>query len=282
MNLPANERPVVVGVRDQQPGVLDFARELARLYETRLRVVHACQIPYPYAFSPLSVGDLPDSIVTAARKTLTDAEKHLEADEPQPDIAYELVAGFPPAVLGSESDGAKSVVVGTDDVGWLDRLTGEAVTNFLVLHAHSPVIVVPPGVDSFEVEQIIVAVDTQTSASGPVQFAFELADKISVDLRVLHVMRHREAAKDIEMSRVHLAEVLAGWSETYPDLNVTSELIEGKDPADETLAVAGDGALVVAGRPHSGALRGWRAPVARALARAGRRPVAVVPPDYTV
>lgn len=282
MSQPANDRPVVVGVRDQQPGLLDFAQGLAGVFDARLRVVHACQIPYPYAFSPLSVGDLPDTIVTAARKVLKDAENHLEAGGARADVAYELVAGFPPAVLGSESDGAKSVVVGTDDVGWLDRLTGEAVTNFLCLHAQSPVVVVPPGVDAFAIEEIIVAVDTQTSASGPLQFAFELADKISVDVRVLHVMRHREAAEHIESARVALAEVLAGWSETYPDLNVTTELVEGRDPADETLAVAGDGALVVAGRPHSGALRGWRAPVARALARAGRRPVAVVPPDYGV
>ncbi|AWB92341.1 universal stress protein [Aeromicrobium chenweiae] len=275
------DRPVVVGVRDEQPGLLDFAWGLAELYGCRLRVVHACQVPYPYAFAPLSAGDLPEAIASAARRTLKDAEKHLEAGGTRADIAYELVAGFPPAVLGSESDGARFVVVGTDDVGWLDRLTGEAVTNFLAMHARSPVVVVPPSVQSFAIEQIVVAVDARSTEKGPLQFAFELADKISVDVEVLHVMSHREA-KHVDEARVAMAETLAGWSESYPDVTVTTALVEGHDPVDETLAVAGEGALVVAGRPHTGALRSWRAPVARALARAGQRPVAVIPPDYTV
>lgn len=282
MNDSSTDRPVVVGVRDEQPGLLDFAHGLAGVLGSHLRVVHACHVPYPYAYAPLSAKDLPDSIVASARRVLTDAQKHLESGaEPTTDIAYELVAGFPPAVLGAESYGAKTVVVGTDDVGWLDRVTGEAVTNFLCLQAQSPVVVVPPSVDSFAtIDQVLVCVDARTAATGLMQFAFELADRGSLEVRILHVMPHREA-KDIESARLALAEVLAGWSQSYPDVTITTELVEGHDPAEETLHVAADTALVLVGRPHGGRLRGWRSPASRALQVAGHRPVAVVPPDYT-
>lgn len=282
MTLPSMDHPVVVGLREDQPGLLDFAQGLAGALDASLRVVHACQVPYPYAYAPLTAELLPEKIVSAARKVLTDAEKHLDSEGTRTDIAYDLVAGFPPAVLGAESFGAKMVVVGTDDVGWLDRVTGEAVTNFLTLHSHSPLMVVPPSVDSFStIDQVLICVDGRSAATGPMQLGFELADRASLEVRVLHVMDHKEA-KDVESARLGLAEVLAGWSETYPDITVISELVEGHDPAHETLRVAADTALVVVGRPNAGPLRSWRAPVARALTGAGRRPVAVVPPDYSL
>jgi nucleotide-binding universal stress UspA family protein len=282
MSASSTDRPVVVGVRDQQTGLLDFAAGLAACYDAPLRVVHTCQVPYPYGYGPHTAADLPESVVEPARRVLQDAQEHLERVKPGTDVAYELVMGFPPAVLGAESSGARSVVLGTDDAGWLDRLTGEAVTNFLCLHSQSPIIVVPPEVESFAIDEIVVAVDGRTAERGPLQFAFEHADRMSVDVRVVHVMSHHEATKDIEEARLALAETLAGWSETYPDVAVSTVLSEGRDPAEEASAVAGEGSLVVAGRPQGGPLRRWRAPVTRALARAGRQPVAVVPPHYSI
>lgn len=275
-------RPVVVGLRDQETGTLDFAAGLATAFGSGLRVVHAYEAPYPYGYGAHTAADLPDSIVSAARRVLTDAQQHLEAAGTVTDAAFELVIGFPPAVLGAESSGAKAVVVGTDEAGWLDRLTGEAVTNFLCLHSQSPIVVVPPTVEAFAVDEVVAAVDGRGPESGPLQFAFELADRISVDVRVLHVMSHRQAVKDIDSARLVLAETLAGWSEAYPDVTVSTVLAEGRDTVEETTAVAGERSLVVAGRPEGGPLRRWRAPVTRALTRAGRQPVAVVPPHYTI
>lgn len=281
MNISTTDRPVVVGVRDEQPGLLDFAHGLAGLLSSPLRVVHACHVPYPYAYAPLSVKDLPDSIVASARSVLTEAEEHLGSGSEQTEIAYDLVAGFPPAVLGAESYGARVVVVGTDDVGWLDRVTGEAVTNFLCLHAQSPVVVVPPAVESFAaINQVLVCVDAQSAAAGLMRFSFDLADRGSLEVRVLHVMHHREA-KEIETARLAIAEVLAGWSEDYPDVTVTTELVEGHDPSEETAHVAADGALVVVERPQGGPLRAWRSSAAHTLKVAGRWPIAVVPPGDT-
>ncbi|MCL3819284.1 universal stress protein [Aeromicrobium wangtongii] len=282
MSPSSSGRRVVVGVRGDETGPLDFAAGLAAGFGTGLRVVHACQVPYPYGYGPHTAADLPENLVAPGRRVVAAAQEHLDTSLAVTDVEYDLVVGFPPAVLGAESTGAKAVVVGTDDAGWLDRVTGEAVTNFLCLHSSSPIVVVPLEISSFAVDEIVVAVDGRGPERGPMQFAFEIADRLSLPVRVVHVMSHREAIKDIDSARLVLAETMAGWAETYPDVSVSTVLAEGRDPAEETTDLAGEGSLVVAGRPAGGPARRWRAPVTHALTRAGVRPVAVVPPRYTV
>jgi nucleotide-binding universal stress UspA family protein len=274
-------RPVVVGLRGPQLGLLDFADGLAGVLDRPLRVIHAWEVPPAAAYASIVVdGSLEEDLSSAGQEVLDGAETHLGQAAAASATSFELVRGWAPAVLGAESHEATAVVVGTDDVDWLDRLTGEAVTNFLCLHARGPVVVVPPTVSSFTVDEVVACVDGRTAATGPLRFAFQLADRAEVPLRVLHVTRHLDEPQELESARLRLAEVLAGWSQTYPDLRVTPELVQGDDAADAILGAASEGSLLVAGQPHGGALRRWRAPVVRDLEGAGRFPVAVVPDDH--
>lgn len=272
------DRPVVVGVRDQQPGLLDFACGMAATLGCTLRVVHAYVAPFPHAYAAVVTEQDPDSaLLPASRQVISDARSHLAAASDDVDVEYELAYGYPPAVLGAQSYGAKALVIGTDDVGWFDRVAGAAVTNFLSVHAACPVVVVPPGVTGFEVKEVIVALDGESAATGPLQFAFELADKANTDVRALHVVRAGDG--EIESVRALLAEVLAGWTEIYPTVTVSSEVLVGR-PSREILSASDLGSLIVVGQPHGDTLGGWRSPVARSMVRAGERAVAAVPAGY--
>jgi hypothetical protein len=170
-------------------------------------------------------------------------------------------------------------VIGTDDVGWVDRASGAAVTRHLSSHAGCPVVVVPPTVESFTVDEVLVMVDGESTAQGPLRFAFEVAVRASINIRALHVARHLESPTDSELARAMLADLLAGWSQDYPGVHVSAELATG-DPAGVAMRMAGATSLIVAGQPRPGQHGGWRIPVARALAGAGDRTVAIVPPDF--
>lgn len=282
MDALETDRPIVVGIRDEQPGLLDFASGLAGTLGADMRVVHAYTVPFPHAYTAVYAGQDPsDALGDASRQVMSDARSHLEDTGARDDVEYELVYGYPPAVLGVESHRAKALVIGTDDLSWIDRISGAAVTNYLCIHAASPVVVVPPTVSAFQIADITVTIDGETSAHGPLQFAFELADKASVDLHVLHATHHLSSFSDIESARALVAEVLAGWSQAYPDVPVISKLTTG-DPADRALSTTGDASLIVAGRPHPARRGGWRSPVARTLVNAGMRPIAVVPADYAI
>lgn len=283
MNEASSERSLIVGIRDRQPGLLDFARGLADLLNVPLQVTHAYAAPYPYPYAAVFTGDTPsDELAPAARQVLDDAKSHLDATGGEhTDVAYELVHGYPPAVLGAHSHDAKALVIGTDNVHWMDRVTGASVTNFLSFHAGCPVLVIPPHIESFDVKEVVVTVDGKTPAHGPLQFAFEVADRADRPLRALHVADRSASTEEMESAHISLAEVLAGWSEAYPGVRLSSAVLRG-NPAEEALEAAGQGSIIVAGRPSARRRGGWSAPVAQCLVRAGERPIAIVPAMYTV
>lgn len=279
MNETPTDHPVVVGVRNHQTGLLSFARGVAGLLGSRLRVVHSYSLPFPYAHATLYTSRDPSSVLTpASQQVIDDARTQLEAAGEGPEVEYDLVYGYPPAVLALESYEAAALVIGTDDIGWLDRASGAAVTRHLCAHAGCPVVVVPPSVDSFRIDEVLVMVDGETAAQGPLRFAFEVAARASVDVRALHVERHLDSPADAEAGQAMLAELLAGWSHDYPDVHVSTELATG-EPVGVALRMAGEATLIVAGQPHPGRRGGWRVPVARALAGAGDHTVAIVPSD---
>jgi nucleotide-binding universal stress UspA family protein len=272
MNRASTDRAVVVGVRGKQDELLDYARDFARLVGARLRVVHSYAPPYSYADLYISK-DVADPFLAAAEDVMADARTHLDEAG---DVEFGLIHGYPPAALVSESHDAKAVIIATDDVGWFDRVTGSAVSRHVALHADCPVIVVPPSVSTCATTAIAIAIDGETPARGPLQFAFELADKADADLRVIHVMATND---DRESHELQVAEVLSGWLQEYPGVTVTPEIWAG-DPVDETVRAAADAGMLVVGKPHAGHRHLPGRGVATSLLKVAAFPIAVVPADY--
>lgn len=261
MNTPSN--PVVVGVAEKQPVAVRLAVEEAVRAATSLRVVHCSSLPA--AAAELYPGDdLRSQLRAAGESVLDEAKLVVEAQPLVPKVEYMLGAGPAGNILLEQARTAKSVVIGSDDVPWFDRMLGGAVASYLVRKADCA-------------GGVVVTIDGDTSAAGPLRFGFEQADARHEELHVLHAAPLATTRLDFENHQANVREVVAGWQEQYPDVRVNVSSTSGK-PFESCIAATANSSLMVIGRPH-GHTRpfGLARPLAVQVLREARCPVAVVP-----
>jgi nucleotide-binding universal stress UspA family protein len=274
--------PVVVAVVAKQPNALRLAVDEARSSRAPLRVVHATGLPAQSAEFYIGFdASMIDQVRVAGQAVLDDARHLIEELAPTLDVTYVLTEQSPLDALRSEAAGARVVVLGADDVAWVERLLRSKIAGYLVTHAPCPVIVVPElAFPSGPDGEVVVSLDGDSSAAGPLRLAFDEADARDCVLHVLHSTPPGTLASDAEAMRANVSEVLAGWRERYPDVMV----LEGF-PIDLTtpalVRATESAALVVVGRPHRHSLSlSLSRPVAVKVLAEAQCPVAVVPPDY--
>ena len=260
-----NEKPVVVGLADYQPELFRFALDEARRLNTGLRVVHAQSNA-----EMREVGDW--------NHELFDQLRAVAAAEPDvKGVGYCSWQGEPIDVLISESRGACEVVVGTDEVPWLARVTGAEVARQVAMKAFCPVVVAPPQEPSAQrAGGIVVAIDTSDDVDAPLRYAFETALRRGESIQVVEAVGPRVdyAARDARRHR--LEDVVAPWRELYPEVRVRP-VVEGTRAVAACVLATRDASLLVLGRP-----RDHHAPmsldaVAARVLRRTQTPVAVVP-----
>ncbi len=265
--MPFQDRPVVVGLEDKQPSALRFAVEEARLTRTGLRVVHSAGIPAQDVDFYIGLGNATlDELHRAGTAVLDRARQLIEDLDPTLDVQYVLSDRPPLTQLLKDSEDARSLIVGSDHVPWLERLMHTRIAGHLALHAACPVYVVPeqefvahdgPG-------HVVLALDGETSADGPLRCALEEANARDCPLHILHAVPPGTLQADVEAARVTIAEVMAGWRNLYPDVLVHEAVV--MDAPERALErVAPGAALVVVGRPHH---RSLPVTLARSVARA--------------
>ncbi len=270
---------VVVGIVDKQPSVLRFAARQAELSGAMLHVVHAASL------SPI-VADFGSGIdaVEATRVTgqsvLDDAWKFVQAELGNPPAEFILTSAGAIEALERACVGAHMLVVGADDVPWYARLLQSRVAGFLALHASCPVVVVPEVAYPGSMEgDVVVTLDGDSSANGPLRFGFEQASARDTVLHVLHTVPPATTASDVADLRANMSHVLAKWREVFPDVAVMDGVAVGHPK--EIVARATSGAeLVVLGRPHSTMPFAISRPLATSVLRQANCAVAVVPGDY--
>jgi nucleotide-binding universal stress UspA family protein len=269
---------VVVGVGDKQPTALRFALAEAHRRGTGLRVVHSSPVPAEAFYVSAEVlGEFRE----AGQKVLDDAQHFIEQEVSPVPVTYALTTSAPIEALEAEALEASTLVIGADNISWPDRLLGGAIASHVALHAACPVIVVPER--SYPTPLgggVVIALDGDTPATGPLRFAFEQAVARGDELHVLHAIPPGTSKPDAEGVRANIGGVLAGWSDSYPGVRVL--LSFPADEADDACARATERSdLVVMGRPHRHSLP---LPLARPLAaevlKHAHGPVAVVPADY--
>ncbi|MDR7085208.1 nucleotide-binding universal stress UspA family protein [Aeromicrobium panaciterrae] len=273
--------PVVVAIADKQPSALRFAISEARAFGAPLRVVYAYGVPARASqFNPV-----PDRIVRELRavgEAVLDAAKLL-VDEVDPKLSVEFVLSshIPLDALSLEAASARVMVLGSDDVPWYDRLLRTKIAGYLARYALCPVIVVPEL--EFPVDpggEVVLTLDGDTAATGPVRLAFEEANARDCVLHVLHCTPPGTLGVDVEAARANVAEVVAGWCETYPDVAVLEADAIG-DTAETIARATRNAELVVVGRPHDHVISfPLSQPVAIEVLRKAKCPVAVVPATY--
>jgi nucleotide-binding universal stress UspA family protein len=210
------------------------------------------------------------------------------------DVTATIEVGAPSAVLLEASEDADLVVIGSRGRGGFTGLLLGSVGAQVAAHSACPVAVIrQPAPDG--ARTVVVGIDGSPAAEAALAFAFDEAshhgwsvvalhawDVPAYDLLIVPNGPVPVPLTDVADDEVRLtAEVLAGFRDDYPDVDVQEQLVRG--PAVQSLvAASGAAAMIVVGThghgPAMGALLGS---VSNGLLHKAKVPVVVVPPVPT-
>lgn len=278
--MSATPSPVVVGIVSDQAAVVKWAVADAQRLGRSLRVVHSWAMPsmgaetYVLSESTAEMRSNAELVLSRARSLVDRLAPAIEAE-------YATKYGSAPDVLVEESRSAASLVVGSDDASWIGRVLGGEVSAHVGRDAQCPVIVIPEGlVPGSGSGGVVVAINGESSAAGPIRYAFEQADARGQAVCVLHSLPSGSSAIQIEEHTANLAQVVAGWQEQFPDVIIERQATEGS-PAEACIDATWQAGLLVLGHHHGHTgLSDVIHPVAAAVLRGARCPVALIPLDY--
>lgn len=264
--------PVVVGVDGSSSALaaVRWAAEEAAAHHVKLRIVHAIGVPdfFPGgAISPAS--ELFNVLERDAKGVLADAER--VAAEEAPQLAVNTTATTDGVVLAliNESESARSVVLGPSDRGALTGALLGSATVTLAAHAHCPVVAVRGsgkrrGLDA----PVVVGVDGSALSDDALAHAFGQAAFRDRPLVAVHAWSDRDSSEVFSQARMAhewepleraeervLAERLAGWSDRYPNVRVSRDVVRAK-PRERLLEWSERAALLVVGSRGRGGFTG--------------------------
>lgn len=274
----ASRAPVVAAVAGKQSAVIKYALAEAERREVSLRVVHCHDVPLGSAdfhgraeFS----GPVNPSIA------LAHAHEVIMSEAPSQAVTYLEVEGDAREVLLAHAQDAETIVLGAGEASWLDWVRGGTVAGSVARSARCPVIMVPERCDSTdESGAVVVTISGDSSAAGPLSYGFEQAQGRDKALVILQAVPVGTSEADLESHRANVAEVIAGWTDMFPDVDVLVSSMIG-DAVDTCVGASGSASLVVIGRPHGSVPSFALArPVAMNVMRRAQCAVAIVPPDY--
>lgn len=273
-----DQNVVVVGIKEKQPTALRFAAQAAFDRHTNLRIVHCLDIrtaadfvSVPYTTFP------PESWRAAGEAVAEEARAFVKELNPSPALELAVAEGLPFPTLRDEAAHASMLVVGVDAAASFGPLSGGGVTERLITHSDCPVAVVPERDWPDKIfGPIFVAIDTRTPAAGPLRFAFTEASKSTNELHVAHVIPDLEMFGQSQSHKIGVSEVLAGWSEEFPDVTVKHRFFF--DEADEgCVRISEEASLLVLGRRETRILGH---PVLTEIAKRVHCPCVVVPEEW--
>ncbi|KUI30558.1 universal stress protein [Mycobacterium sp. IS-1496] len=200
-------------------------------------------------------------------------------------VVKQVVPGEAKATLIDMSKDAEMVVVGSRGLGdWGRRLLG-SVSTAVVHHAHCPVAVIhdeDPLMDHPDQAPVVVGIDGSAAAEHAIAIAFDEASRRGVDLVAVHAWNDVDYEfPDIKWvdytdrgERI-IAERLAGYCETYPDVTVRKVLVRDR-PAHQLLQQSEGAQLLVVGSHGRGGFAGMLlGSVSSEVVQSARMPVIV-------
>jgi nucleotide-binding universal stress UspA family protein len=193
------------------------------------------------------------------------------------------VVGVPPSqALIDASAKAAAVVVGARGHSLLSGVVMGSVSQHVTRHASCPVVVTRAPYHP-EAERVVVGVDGSTGSRKAVEFAFDHASRSGAPVTAIHAWRNAARGdsgeglmEEIGAAERILAEALAGFSDQYPDVKVTTEAIPVA-PQRVLADASQSAALVVVGSRGLGAFAGLLlGSVSQSVLHHAQCPVAVV------
>lgn len=279
--------PVVVGIDGSRAygNTLDLAVVEAERRGAPLLVVHAW--PGRYS-SRWAQGSFPTE--DDGRRLIEIAVSRAQHRSPALEIHTDLVAGGASGVLARHSASAQLLVVGHRDDA-LTRHGWGSTAAYLAHHCACPLLV-HRGASS-EHGPVVVAVSAGDTATATLACAYEEAARSGSRLVAAHVWTQPSVRKATTPAAVtagyaadraaadrQLAEVLAGWAWTYPDVPVERLVLHDMDVAYTLERASRRGRLLVAGMGRNGRFAELLyGSLGLALLRTTACPVLLVPPQ---
>lgn len=258
-------RPIVVGV-DGTPEsqlALRWATEEAKVRGLPVRVISVYEWPpTPPLSVPLTTShgsDVPPTPEAneAARRAMDEAYVYVRDQIGESRVSGAHLTGRPAAILVAESTAAELLVVGSRSRSALASVMLGSVSSPVAAHADCPVVVVRIGRTGPAAQRIVVGVDGSEESLQALAFGFEEAALRDAPLEVVHCWQPSDdTPQNVEREREERREALRQQMSTYeqkqPNVDVTTEVVEGRPVA--LLAVRSWSAqlVVIGSRGHGG------------------------------
>jgi nucleotide-binding universal stress UspA family protein len=282
---------VVVGIDTSQNSraALEWAADEARLRGAVLRIGHSWSMQ-PYRLPEAEEHDMAEESRKAAREFLDATTEELRRRRPGLRVESELLEDAPIDGLlrMAAADGTRLVVTGRRGLNPFLRFLLGSVSESIVAHSPVPAVVVP--VEGAADPHGPVVVGVAPSAAGPVEFAFEEAERRGVPLKVVRIWNHAQTfseyiavppeydARQNAAESKDLEALLAPSRAQHPAVTVDVHVEPGL--AEEAIVKASKGASLVVVGAHRKHTSRFSLPVGRVPHRVlhlAHAPVAVVP-----
>jgi nucleotide-binding universal stress UspA family protein len=272
---------IVVGM-DGSAGSLKAAVWAAREAKVRGRGVTLTHAIVPTAASSAFGIAIPprldviDDMRNSALEDLTRVAAYLDCT----DVDVVVDIGIPSALLLAASDTAELLVLGSRGRGGFTSLLLGSVGSQVASHANCPVIVMRDDPRAGATE-IIVGLDGSPHSIAALDFAFDEASRHGYSLLAVHawdVPSIPLPGEDLADEEVRLsAEILAGYTEQYPDVKVAECLVRAPT-IRALLDSASDAAMIVLGtRGRNAALGALLGSTSNGVLHKAKIPVVIVP-----
>jgi nucleotide-binding universal stress UspA family protein len=165
----------------------------------------------------------------------------IASSAPDVEVTYAVHVADPSALLVQESESASLVVMGSAGLGQARDVLRGAATPKVLAHAHCPVMVTPHSGGGDPAGPIVVGVDSDDHSLGALDWAFAEASAQGAPLVAVHTWWWEEPnpflsggewenewVEVAEAQKLELSEMLAGWREKYPDVEVRTSVVRGQ------------------------------------------------------
>lgn len=274
----------------------DWAAQEARRRGTTLRLVHAWE-PGPYSYLPLGG---PEPQPEWADRVPREAAATLLNRYPELSIETEETADHPVTVLTDAATHAELLALGSRGLSGFTGFLVGSVSLAVVARVERPVALIRAERDHRQatrgqdtataLPEVVLGLKLGADDDAPIRFAFDAAARRQLPLRVLHTWNfppsYGYAAGTVDPSLLTelatqeeqaVAEALASWRDSYPDVVVTTSIRSGR-AGHLLVEAAADAALVVVGRHIRHSVLGSHiGPVVHAVMHHCEAPIAVVP-----
>lgn len=282
-------QPIVVGFDGSESSrqALTWAGQEAAIRAAPLHIVHALPPWSPdVLLAPEATGWNADA-EAAAREQLGQAEAHVRAGRPQSQVTTGVVSGPAGEVLVQAGEGAQLIVVGSRGHGRFAELLLGSVSLHVATRASCPVAVVrqPPAVGH---GVVVVGVTGQSGQETLLDLAFQEAALRRATLRAVHAWTHpgtitpwtvEPVVYDVEAvgqdEALRLAQVLAGWRDRFPDVEVVQQVVH-EHPAKALVRASAEADVVVVAASHGATRAVLLGGTTHAVLHHARAPVLVV------